>query len=180
MICPLSNCACSRRRDIGIPSLDSRRREEVTGCSCSAPIIDRRLTSHDFIPEGRHFATDNRDSRVGVDYQSSLIVTKNEFSDKSERLNTGVSKGKLWPEGTHGDRVRVTEKMSGVSNKDVGPTTFLMDDTSQLACIIVPRRFWSARETLDSTKRRILSSKQLDMKRNNICHFILGWRLHAE
>jgi hypothetical protein len=46
-----------------------------------------------------------------------------------------------------------------MSNKDISPITFLVDDASKLAGAIVPWCFWLACETLDSTKRRVLRVK---------------------
>jgi hypothetical protein len=149
-----------RSRKVGIPSLDSRRWEAIAGRGRGFPVIYGCLARHDLVPEGRHLASDNGDcSRAGVSHQSGLIVTKDEFPGESEGLNSGVRRG-LWKETVpHGDGVGICQEMSGMSNKNVSPTTFLVNDASKLASAIVPWCFWLACETLDSTKRRVLRVK---------------------
>ena len=43
-----------------------------------------------------------------------------------------------------------------MSNKDICPTAFLVDDASKLTGVVVPRCLRLACETLDSTKGRVL------------------------
>ena len=50
-----------------------------------------------------------------------------------------------------------------MSNKDVCPTTFLVDNASRLAGVVVPGRFRLPCEALDSTKRRVLNNKKSGM-----------------
>lgn len=118
------------------------------------------MAGHDLVPEGRHFASDNGDrSRAGVGHQSGLIVTQDEFPGERESLNSGVRRVCVKETVPHGDGIRISQEMSGMSNKDVSPTTFLVNDASKLAVVIVPRCFWFACETLDSAKRRVLRLK---------------------
>ena len=68
--------------------------------------------------------------------------------------------------------------MSGMRNKDVRPTTFLVDDASKLTSVVVPWCFWFACKPLNSTKRRVLIIK-IRRAMREICTVVLGLRLYA-
>jgi len=129
-----------RGRKVGVPSLDSRRWEEIAGRRRSFPIIYSRLAGHD-LAGGGHFPSNNADRpRAGVGHQSGFIVSKDEFPYKSETLNGGVMKAERGKgSDPHGDGVGISHQMTGTSNEGICPTAFLVDDASKLAGVVVPR-----------------------------------------
>lgn len=67
-----------------------------------------------------------------------------------------------------------------MSDEDICPTTFLVDDTSKLAGVVVPRCFRLAGETLNSAKCRVLGDySQTREEWGEIYNAALGWRLYA-
>ena len=126
-------------RDVHVPGRDSLRGIGVGRHRRVAPSVDGR-TAQDVSLKLSSISTTDRRTGIRLDI-SGLIVPEYELPEENI-CGLGCL---LW------DKVRC------ILEEHVGPVTFLVDNTSEGACVIIPRRGWLLREALDTSKRRVLN-----------------------